>query len=154
MTAPKLEYITRCRIPGCKKTFVSDPFGLEIIGKPGDRIVKFVSRLIEHAQTDHPQQWAQISGAIQQYMGFMIVRMFEIQDPQLLGMQEGIRAALHHFTTRLTITDEEIQSRVARIGLDPEQEEGVGLLLRDMRDLLTEQGQYAPQLSEKPLVRV
>jgi hypothetical protein len=154
MSTPKLEYLTKCRIPGCGKSFVSDPFDIAIVGQPGDRIVKFVTALMDHATKKHPDQMVQISGAIQQYMGFMVCAMFEIQDPKLLEMQESIRLALRQFTRKLTITDDEIADRVARLELDPEEEEGVGILLRDMRDLLTESGRYAPTVQENPLVTV
>ena len=152
MSAPKLEYITRCRVPGCTKEFISSPFDIPIIGQPDQRLIKFVTALMEHTQKKHPTQMLQISGSIQQFTGFLVASTYEIQDPQIGAMQEGIRAALHKMTQRLTITDEEIQDRVARLELEPEEEEGVALLLRDMRDLLTESGRYAPQVTEKPLV--
>lgn len=154
MSTPKLEYITKCRVPGCKKKFVSDPFDVPIIGHPpNERIVKFITALYDHVQKEHPAQIQQVNGAVQQYMGFMAVSLFELQDPELLRMCETIRASLHLFTRRLIISDADIADRVARLELDPGQEEDVRMLIQDMRDLLTDSGRYAPQQTqERPLV--
>jgi hypothetical protein len=152
MSNPRMEYKTRCRVPGCKKTFVSDPFDVPIIGQPGERIVKFVSALYEHVAKNHPDRIQQINGAVQQYLGFMAVSLFELEDPQLLAMREAIRASLHMFTRRMVITDAEIADRVARLELDPDKEEDTQMLLRDMRDLLTDSGRYAPKIEDKPAI--
>ena len=155
MTPPNVEYVTRCRVQGCGKQFLSSPMDIPIIGQPNDRVVKFVTALMEHVQKKHPQHMQQISGAIQEYMGFLIVTMFQCEDPKLAQLQERVRASIFKVSRRLTITNEEIQDRVARLGLDPDEEEGLQTLLRDMRDLLTEQGNYAPangQPAPQPLV--
>ena len=155
MSKQPFEYLTKCRVPNCGKEFASDPFDVPIVGAPQERIVKFVTALMGHVQKKHPEQMEQISGAIQQYMGYMIVAVFEVADPKLLEMQEAIRHALHKFTQRVVITDEQIAARVRSLGLPPEVEEGIDTLIRDMRDLLTESGRYAPtQQTEKPLVVV
>ena len=154
---PNLEYITKCRVPGCNKTFVSNPFDIPIIGQPNARIVEFVRALMEHLQKKHPQMMQNIAGAIQEYTGFLVVSLFEVNDPKLLEMREHIRATIAHVSRRFQISDADIQDRVARMELDSEDEEGLNVLLRDMRDLLTEQGRYAPQNgqpAQKPLVTV
>ena len=155
MTPPNVEYVTRCRVQGCGKQFLSSPMDIPIIGQPNDRVVKFVTALMEHVSKKHPQAMQQIAGAVQEYMGFLIVTMFQCQDPQLSQLQERVRASIAKVSRKLTITNEEIQDRVARLGLDPDEEEGLQTLLRDMRDLLTEQGSYAPpngQPASSPLV--
>ena len=155
MTPPNVEYVTRCRVQGCGKQFLSSPMDIPIIGQPNDRVVKFVTALLDHVQKKHPKAMMQISGAIQEYMGFLIVTMFQCEDPKLAQLQEQVRASIFKVSRRLTITDAEIQDRVARLGLDPDEEEGLQTLLRDMRDLLTEQGSYAPQNGQpapQPLV--
>jgi hypothetical protein len=81
--------------------------------------------------------------------------MFQCEDPKLAQLQERVRASIFKVSRRMTITDAEIQDRVARLGLDPDEEEGLHTLLKDMRDLLTEQGNYAPpngQPAPQPLV--
>ena len=154
---PNLEYITKCRVPGCNKEFVSTPLDIPIIGQPNARVVKFVTALGEHIQKKHPQLMQNIAGAIQEYTGFLVVSLFEVNDPKLLEMRENIRATISKVSRRFQVSDADIQDRVARLELDPEQEEGLNILLRDMRDLLTEQGSYAPQNgqpAQKPLVIV
>jgi hypothetical protein len=98
-----------------------------------------------------------IAGAIQEYTGFLVVSLFELNDPKLLEMREHIRATIAKVSRRFQISDADIQDRVARMELDSQDEEGLNILLRDMRDLLTEQGRYAPQNgqpAQKPLVTV
>ena len=145
MTPPTLEYITRCRVSGCGKQFVSSPLDIPIIGQPNDRVVKFVTALMEHVSKKHPQAMQQIAGAVQEYMGFLVVSMFQCQDPQLAQLQERVRASIAKVSRKLTISDAEIQDKVARLELDPDKEEGLNTLLRDMRDLLCEQGRYAAE---------
>jgi hypothetical protein len=152
-----LEYITKCRVPGCTKEFVSTPFDIPIIGQPNARVVKFIMALAEHLEKKHPQMIENIDGASKEYTGFLIVSLFEVNDPKLLEMRENIRATIAKVSRRFQISDADIQDRVARMELDSEDEEGLNVLLRDMRDLLTEQGGYAPQNgqpAQKPLVTV
>ena len=154
---PNLEYITKCRVPGCNKEFVSNALDIPIIGQPNERVVRFVTALYDHLGKKHPEVMQRIAGAIQEYMGFLVVGMFEVADPKLLEMREHIRATLARISRRFQISDADIQDRVARLELDPEEEEGLNTLLRDMRDLLTEQGNYVPkngQPADKPLVTV
>jgi hypothetical protein len=148
-----MEYTTRCKVRGCTKTFISAPFEVPIVGQPQERIGKFVAALMNHMDSKHPEQMAKMKGSIEQYVGFVLGVAFEIEDPQLLQMREDVRAALHRFTRREFITDADILDRVARIGLNPEEQEGVYTLLRDMRDILCEEGRYAPaSLAPSPLV--
>lgn len=151
---PRPEYKTRCIVPGCGKAFVSDALDIPIIGQPNERVVKFITALMNHVQAKHPAAMTQISGAIQEYMGFLVVSMFDVEDPSIVQMKESVRATVFRFSRRMQITDADIQDRVARLELNPDQEEGLNILLRDMRDLLTEQGSYAPQVptAQKPLV--
>ena len=142
---PTAKYRTVCRVPGCGQEFFASPFEASIIGAPNDRLIRFVEMLIDHLQQKHPAQLQQISGAVQEYFGFLTLMGCECQDPHIAAYYERVRASIARASRRLTITDEEIQDRIARLGLDPEQEEGLQVLLRDMRDLLTEQGRYAPQ---------
>ena len=150
MTPPTLDYTTRCRVPGCTKTFVSSALDIPIIGQPNAQVVKFVTALMDHVDKKHPQAMVQISGAIQEYMGFLVVSMFECEDPKLLEMREHVRATIAKFSRRFIISDADIKDRVARLELDPDDEEPLAELLKDMRDVLCEQGRYAPQNGTQP----
>lgn len=149
------EYMTRCIVPGCGKEFVSDALDIPIVGQPNERVVRFITGLMNHVQTKHPAAMVQIAGAMQEYMGFLVVSMFSAEDPAIVQMKESVRATIFRFARRMQITDADIQDRIARLELDPDEEEGLNILLRDMRDLLTEQGSYAPKVptpAQKPLV--
>ena len=147
---PSLDYTTRCRVPGCTKTFVSSALDIPIIGQPNAQTVKFVTALIDHVQKKHPQVMMQVSGAIQEYMGFLVTSLFEIEDPRLAEMREQIRAGIAEVSRRNVISDADIADRVARLELDPDDEEPLNELLKDMRDVLCEQGRYAPQNGTQP----
>jgi hypothetical protein len=155
MTPPNVEYVTRCRVPGCSKTFVSDPFDVPIIGQPTDRLDRFVRAMESHLKERHPQQLTAIDGSAAQFKILLIASSFEIRDPLLISMGNMLRWSLAQFTRTRNITDAEITDRAARLELEPEQQEGIETLLRDMRDLLTEQGSYAPpngQPAPSPLI--
>ncbi len=152
---PPLKYLTKCRV--CGQEFTSSALDVPIIGKPNDRVIKFVTALFGHIQAKHPNETGAIFGGIQEYTGLLVLSMFQWQDPQLAGMHENIRGTIHRFTTRYTLSDEEIQGKVEELtrmlDLDPEELEGFRVLMQDMRDLLLEQGRHAPvQPTDKPMV--
>ena len=154
---PTLKYITQCRI--CNQQFAKSPLDIPIIGQPNQQVVEFVNALFNHLQQKHPQDTAQIFGGIQEFTGLLVLSKFQYQDPQLRNLGESVRAGIHRFTTKYTLTDEQITAKVQEaarmLELETEELEGFAALLRDARDLLTEQGRYAPQQPEqKPLVTV
>jgi hypothetical protein len=144
-----LKHKTVCRVPGCGQEFLKSPLDIPIVGQPNRQVVEFVTALAAHVQKKHPDLMNQLAASAQEWMGYLTVALFNIEDPSLLRMREHVRARMQLYTRKTTISDAEIQDRVARIGLDSEQEEGVNLLLRDMRDILTESGKYSPQLGEE-----
>ena len=154
MTPPTMEYTTRCKMPGCKKVFITDPFEPPIIGQPNARFLRLADKLSEHLNDKHPEMVQRGIGAIIEYGRLLTFSMFESTDPNILETLEPVRAAVQTFTRRYKISDEEIQDKVSRLEVDPEDEQGVAMLLGDMRDMLTEQGRYAPnsQSEEAPLV--
>ena len=147
-----LKYTTTCRVPSCGQQFMSSPLDLPVVGRPNERLVKFVMALVAHLQKKHPEVMQHISGMAQEFTGYLALRMFIIEDPHLITGQENVRATLQQFSRRNRITDAEITDRVARLGLNAEQEEDLSVLLRDMRDVLCEEGQYAPKTAERTLV--
>lgn len=144
MTATN-EYLTKCRVPGCTKQFVSSPLDIPIVGQPDEKVMKFIAALMDHMQKKHPSVMAQIAQHVQEFMGFLVVSLFEMTDPKLLEMRERVRSDVAKVSRRFQISDAEILDRVARLELDPDDEQGLTLLLKDMRDVLTEQGNYTPQ---------
>ena len=153
MTPPKMEYTTRCKL--CKKVFITDPFEPPVIGQPNDRFLRLADKMSEHLNDKHGEMVQRGIGAIIEYGRLLTFSLFESTDPNILATLEPVRAAVHQFSTRYRISDEEIQDRVSRLEVDPEDEQGVAMLLMDMRDLLTEQGEYAPKTqtpAESPMV--
>src|ERR1035437_2066050 len=155
MTPPTMEYTTRCKMPGCKKVFITDPFEPPIIGQPNARFLRLADKLSEHLNARHPEMVQRGIGSIIEYGRLLTFSMFESTDPNILETLEPVRAAVQTFTRRYKMSDEEIQDKVSRLEVDPEDEQGVAMLLADMRDMLTEQGRYAPQdaaPAEAPMV--
>jgi hypothetical protein len=151
VSAPtQVMYIAKCRFCGMTPPPMP-PFVPLVGGQIDPKIIAFVQALQKHVEKKHPVEFAKMGQTIMQFTGYAAVSAFEIQDPVISGMQEAVRAALHKFTRRMWITDEEIQDRVARLELETaDLDAGVSLLLRDMRDLLTEEGAYAPSQQAKP----
>lgn len=139
-----IQYTTKCRVPGCGQELQSPPLVPIVGGKPNQDVIDFVLRLYKHLEKKHPEQFNQLNASVQQWMGFSAIALFHIQDPVLVMIQESVRAAIHRFTTKSYITDLEIQDRVAALGFTENEAEGLNTLLRDMRDILCEEGAYAP----------
>jgi hypothetical protein len=155
MAAPELKYRTRCLVPGCGQGFAKSPLDVPIIGQPNQQVVEFVSALMRHIQQKHPELMAHISGTVQEVMGFLCVALFQIEDPALINIQERVRSQLHRVTRSKAsiISDAQITDRLSRLPIDADLMEPLQGLLQDMRDVLLEEGRYAPQLPEqKPLV--
>lgn len=132
---------TTCRI--CGQQFPTPTMQPAIIGAPPDADTKnFVGSLATHLISTHADKWAAIEIGGQEFMGFLILGLFESQDVNLMMKQEQARYGIQQMTRKRTISDADILDRVARLELDPEKEQETADLLQDMRDLLTEQGQY------------
>jgi hypothetical protein len=152
---PPLKYLTKCRI--CNVEFAKSPMNIPIVGQPNQQVVEFVNALFNHLQQKHPKETAQIFGGIQEFTGLLVLSKFQYQDPQLRALGENVRAGIHRFTRRYNVTDEQIAEKVTEaarmLDLSPEELAGFSALLCDTRDLLTEQGNFAPKPPEqKPLV--
>ena len=65
-------------------------------------------------------------------------------------MRESIRALLFRMSRRNNIPDSVIDGKIAELGFEEEDAEGLRALLQDLRDLLTEQGRYAPLNGSQP----
>ena len=146
-------YISRCRFCGMLAPPLP-PFVPVLNGGIDPKLIQYIGDLQKHVEKKHPEQFAAMRQTILQITGYVSVAAFEVQDPLIRTLQESVRAGLHKFTRRVFITDAEIQDRAARLALEPDEQEGLVMLLRDMRDLLTEEGAYAPtqQQAVKPLV--
>lgn len=138
-----LKYRTLCRI--CGQPFVAAPLDITIIGEADERLRKFVKRLTEHLKTRHPDAMALIDANVEDIKGVMVSGMFSTQDPLIAVCAERARYTLHTVTRKTQITDETIFDRLKNNGINQDAIDTVLPVMRDMRDELTEQGQYAPQ---------
>jgi hypothetical protein len=147
---PTLDYTTRCRVPGCTKKFVSSALDIPIIGQPGDHLDRFMAAVGKHMQAKHPSIVAEATQLKEVFVGFLISQHLELQDPALIEMRESIRALLFRMSRRNNIPDSVIDGKIAELGFEEEDAEGLRALLQDLRDLLTEQGRYAPLNGSQP----
>ena len=155
----QLQYQTRCRFCGMTPP-PQPPFVRMADGSFDPKLIKFAQELQKHIEKHHKAEFAAMVNQLMRFTGFATVGAFEIQDPLLVETQEQIRADLHRRTRKTYISDEHIAAKVEEFG---PAEFGTPLhlsatafvaLLRDMRDLLCEEGPYAPATSpaQKPLV--
>jgi hypothetical protein len=154
MTATQpLKYLTKCRF--CPKEFATSPFDIPIIGQPpNQRLMDYGNALMKHLGKAHPEKVAQLAGALQEFSYILCASHYDLHDPSLLAMRELIRARAHRFTRQNYITDETITDRLSKLPIPSDILEPLTALFQDMRDILAEDGRYAPTQQEKPLVTV
>jgi hypothetical protein len=154
MSAPAVKYTTTCQIPvldkgsitprPCGQQFLKSPLDIPIIGQPGKQVVEFVTSLAGHISKHHPDQMKMASALVQEFMGLLVIAGFEIQDPTLQSMRERVRATAHRLTRKAYITNADIDDKIAELGFDLDDSRNLKILLTDMRDMLCEEGSYAP----------
>ncbi len=148
-----ITYTTVCRI--CGDRLSTAGFVPVVGGKQIDpNLVQFVVKLQKHVQTKHPDHARQVQAEVMQFTGYATLSAFTVQDPVLVSMQEAVRFALHRGTRKAFITNAQIDDRLATLELDPDTTKNLAILLRDLRDVLCEEGPYGPTVSPaaKPLV--
>ena len=154
-----ITYTTTCRLCGDR---LHTPAFVPLVGKQVDpAVVQYVIRLQKHVQSRHPEHAQTVQNEIAQFTGYAILSAFVVQDPILVTMREAVRGALHKGTRRMFITDAQIDDRIEALEADNHSDSDppidlnlLRILLRDMRDLLCEEGPYAPatEPASKPLV--
>ena len=116
-------------------------------GRNGSKTVEISPHAIAKLIAEKARHSTQI-GAVPVFMNlarvFMVSSAFETTDPQLNLMKENVRAHLHRETRKNILTDDTILHHVAQLGLEQIDADAVFALLKEMRDILTEAGQYAP----------
>jgi hypothetical protein len=135
--APIEKKITTCRV--CGQEFKAPAI------KPDDRgqILKLAEALGRHLNTHEELQRAVTT--------LLLATLFTTEDemlkasiPTILAGVEPTRAMIHQATRRTYIDDALIDNKIADLGFEVEDAKGLQTLLRDMRDILCEEGQYAP----------
>lgn len=142
-----LKYITTCTL--CNQRFSNS--ALPLIGEtPDAQTVRFVTGLAKHLKTVHPQEIERLRAETailsNQFVGWLTLQKFETTDPNLQASQQRLRMWLHGLTRKNQLTDAEITDKIVSLGLDAEHAGPVNDLCKELRDFLTEQGRYAPQI--------
>lgn len=145
-----LKYETRCR--ACGQIFRAAPLDIPVVGHADERLVKFVQALAAHIQKEHPDTMTLVAANIQEITGFLVLSVFESQDPSLTARFQSARYALQTATRQNKVTDETIQDKLAGLGLAQEEIEKVSPFIKDLRDFLCEEGSYKPKTGERKLV--
>jgi hypothetical protein len=160
----ELTYITKCRF--CQQEFQVSGLKIPIIGEPPEKKhQRLIKAFAEHLIQAHPQEYQQLMGIAGMFVTVLIVRSFDTTDPAILAIENLNRYAVHGITRKnLPPTDEGINKRVlafaeddkmwqtAILGDDKPSAEwpsvqslpGIEQLLIDLRDFLTEQGNWRP----------
>lgn len=137
-----LKHITKCRL--CPQIFQASPMDVPIVGEPpAARIQKFVMALMAHLQKKHGEHMALISQGGGEFMGLLALRSFETADPNIQQTIELARARFFVVTRKNLMPDAMIVEKAVSLGLDPATQQQVVDLMKEMRDVLTEQGKYA-----------
>lgn len=143
-TKRALRYQTVCKI--CQRISYAPPLDIPIIGQGDAQIGEYImGTLVGHLRSEHPDVWLQVEAKLQEIGAFLACGMFNLQDPAIVARLDLLRYALHTATRKNNISDDGILDRLNRIGLEENNVKAVAALITDMRDALTEQGQYAPQ---------
>lgn len=155
----KPKYKAVCRIPGCGYFIARGPLDIPVIvGPPGPGLVALAEKMGEHLRTAHPAEHMQLAQSIQFFMGYLTLSVFELEDPRLQQEYQYHRSVFHRVTAHPKITqatsDEVITEKIREMEFDQQDEQELLELFRDFRDLLTEQGNYAPDTSDQKLVRL
>lgn len=152
MSEQLVKPITTCRI--CNQQFANRPMEIPIIGEPASvQTERFVMALAEHLRKKHGELFGRIANSGKMLMGFLALTQYDSQDKSLLDMREMIRYDIHRTTARVNITDQHITKALVELGLGLESQERlrIEMLIRDLRDLLSDAGAYSPQV-KSPLI--
>lgn len=151
---PNGKYKAKCT--QCGQVVAEFPIlDIPIIGEPDARAKKVMTILGTHIMTKHGDQFAAGMHLIGDFQAFLIMSMFQTEDPSIQARAETVRAAIQRYTRKFTISDQQIQAAVVEIDSAGQlNAETVQKLFKEIRDVLTESGEHAPQLEKQqsPLI--
>lgn len=157
-----LTHITKCLLCPIEKRarIVSDPMPQVKPGEqPPEAVGRYVQALTDHIRKKHPESYAQIYAMAQIMMALLVVKEFETTDPGVETAREQLRNFIHRMTRKNDVTETDIQVRLEHIddsvtfferdGKDAIDKDRILDELRDFRDFLLEEGDYAPAVPEE-----
>lgn len=135
-----VKYVTKCRI--CGHEFKAAPFVAYLGDGIDPRMVGMQQTLQKHMMSDPAHQ----------FYGAMVLAIcsFQFQDPVILEFGELTRFAIQHTTRKNFASDEALLEKAQAFPAD--EVESAHNLLKDLRDFLTEQGEYAPNIQQSAAV--
>lgn len=149
---PTEKHTTKCR--ECPQAFSASTMGIPIIGETAPaKVMKFVMALADHLATKHRPTMDKLSGSVQDFTGLLIVNNFETDDPGMLERADAIRFDIHKRTRKHFITDAAILDLVSRIGLDEPHAAAVITLIKGVRDVYEETGDWTPEKQRSRLIQ-
>lgn len=148
-TTPEGKYRAQCRI--CGKVVCEFPvLDIPIIGQPDDKAKRVLTILGTHIASKHGEQFQAGLALVGDFQAFLLLSQFETGDPSIQARAETIRAGLQALTRKFTLSDAHIERMV--VDLDSANQltaANVITAIRQIRDVLMEQGRYAPTI-DKP----
>lgn len=106
----EIKHPTTCRI--CGQQFLNWQMDTPIIGQPvSERARQFVMTLAGHLNKKHGDKMKAIQIGGQEFMGMLIMMLFQTSDPNLLATTEQARVAVASVARRM-VTDDEIAEMV------------------------------------------
>jgi hypothetical protein len=146
---PNGKYKASCRI--CGKTVTEFPIlNIPIIGEPDAKATQVMTIMGRHIAIHHGEQFGAGLQLSKDFQAFLILSQFECNDPSVQARAEAIRAGMQALTRKFTISDQQLRDGI--VALDSEGQlnaETVIQFIKEIRDVLIEQGQYAPQIEQK-----
>jgi hypothetical protein len=99
-------YITRCRL--CSKEQKNPPLHIPLTGEPGKAGRAFLERLLLHITTRHTSELLQGKAHVEQFQSFLILNVFDSEDPSVRDRVEILRARCFKDAQRIVPTEQDI----------------------------------------------
>lgn len=161
------DYKTTCIL--CRKEFSAAGVDAYEPGKPiPPRTGRMIAALVKHLEAEHKSiligapsgMYEVLMAAAQEFFAYLvIVRTFQSEDPNIALFADAARHSVHALTrARRPPTNEEIEQRVSEIFGDfgaakkITKEQAIAqtaIALVELRDVLTEQGKFAPGIPQE-----
>ena len=124
-------------------------------GPPPPAVGRYVQALAAHVEKRHPEAYTNAMVISQTLFAYMLLQSFETSDPGVANGRRMIRAFIHRLTREKDMAERDLQIHYERIieaffgtDLPAGIEARIMAGLRDLRDYLLEEGEYAPAAHE------
>ena len=129
-------------------------------GPPPPAVGRYVQALAAHVEKRHPEAYTNAMVISQTLFAYMLLQSFETSDPGVANGRRMIRSFIHRLTRGFVTGERDLQIRYEIIldalvemcpgpELPADIEARIMAGLRDLRDYLLEEGEYAPAAPEE-----